>query len=1300
MNVLFRVSLTGERSESSTFDVVQDRGLSDTEGSCSQVTLKALHPGFARMTVRYSYAAEERGIDLEKEIVLGAFRPLEPIQPSTGDVVLLVPDASLQLVWTGGPHPWITQPEHHFYDLKIDGGDAVRVRGLQEAWKGTYVYQVTCAKLGEAKLTLSVGNKRSGALPEPRVSSSTVTVVCAVPDKVQLTTDAPAICPFAGKTGRVAALCHRDVRIAAAVLDNQGRRFDNVSTLDLKWTLSNDVSGALEVAKGVLIDPAENQGYVKATAASAHQVLKVSGAEGQVDVTVSLKSGYFGSITDTLPLDLVKPPQLDPPVLTVFNDPGHTGHVKIRHGSGYFVVSTRDASVARAQFHPVNQSVAIRPGRDGQTELTVRDLCLHAPPALATVKAVGVHSVGLSVADKVQKGNAITAKVTLFDQNGDVVPPHPSVNIELISLKSVVKIDAATDALSFTVVGLTVGDTRLRATCSYGQQKTVSSPYHAVHVFSPLKLDPQNITLVIGAKFQVTSIGGPESHAVEYVVQHPKTASSNGDGVVTGLTLGSTTVTGRAVSLDDQGQKAVVSEDTVQVHVVKLDGIIIQSPVRRLKVGSDLPLQALGASDPLNQNPYAFGSAQPYLSFTWSINQPHLGELYNPFSVNGVTSAGVNTAAMRLRAKKPGKISVILKVRISQNLQNPNQFQLDKDAEFKDKLDIEIVDDLRLERPSLPENNVLMAVGSKYQLKTNKNDGLSFQVLNGSAKLVTVDASGMLTAGMEPGVAVVLVKTKERNGMTHHLSLTVTVKRISFMMVNAVAAFKPKDGKDNVVVLSHLPRGIHLPLELTFHDDVGSKFDAVRSSDDVSVRPSRFDTNTFHVGNLTTQFSLELHKDQFTVLKVTKGASLQDFIVLDVKKAVSPSLPPWVAVGDVLRLESMIEGVKPSKEAGVWSAEPSDHVLVNQDDYLMVARSGASRLSYTLGKNLKTSIGLDVRPVSKLVFTKQNLVLTDAQTLQFVGVQLLPPNANDHRRNFFSGSATEKDVVLDSSHLFHCHLVMRSELEDHLDVQAGFLPRMGSHGCLVKAKKAHKFVESPVEVRLSPGPKLGSFGIEGDVLNVSFLSGFTVSDQTLEMGDRPVVMTALGLPRVMEHLRVETSNDQVLSAVIQGSSSHDGNLQRVGIKISVKRQAKLESNNLKVTVSSPLIGQRETVDIRINLVCSDRQELDPIEALVLTIIEYYWLAFLMAAAVLATFYWTKRAVTQAKGAQKVVSQPLQSQPLPLSPSSPDPANATNADGKAYLWSIDSSPVYGSPSVRRRPQRNLAVSPSPKQYSYE
>jgi len=108
--------------------------------------------------------------------------------------------------------------------------------------------------------------------------------------------------------------------------------------------------------------------------------------------------------------------------------------------------------------------------------------------------------------------------------------------------------------------------------------------------------------------------------SIEYLMSNPKFADSSATGLIEGLMLGSTRLTARAVGFDRaaSNKKIVYSEDSIDVHVVKLSGVRISAPIRRLRTGAEMPLKAMGMDE--QQNAFAFGSALPNLKLEWSIS--------------------------------------------------------------------------------------------------------------------------------------------------------------------------------------------------------------------------------------------------------------------------------------------------------------------------------------------------------------------------------------------------------------------------------------------------------------------------------------------------------------------------------------------------------------------------------------------------------------------------------------------------------------------------------------------------------
>ena len=54
-------------------------------------------------------------------------------------------------------------------------------------------------------------------------------------------------------------------------------------------------------------------------------------------------------------------------------------------------------------------------------------------------------------------------------------------------------------------------------------------------------------------------------------------------------------------------------------------GLRIHAPLRRLKVGNTMPLFAVGIASEA-ETPHAFGSANPALTFAWTINSQQVDE--------------------------------------------------------------------------------------------------------------------------------------------------------------------------------------------------------------------------------------------------------------------------------------------------------------------------------------------------------------------------------------------------------------------------------------------------------------------------------------------------------------------------------------------------------------------------------------------------------------------------------------------------------------------------------------------------
>ena len=78
--------------------------------------------------------------------------------------------------------------------------------------------------------------------------------------EVRLPDDTKVPCPLDSSTQRVAAQSYLDLNLITIVKDDQGRKLDSFSSVQLEWNLSNADLGKLN-KKGVVFETKQADGY-------------------------------------------------------------------------------------------------------------------------------------------------------------------------------------------------------------------------------------------------------------------------------------------------------------------------------------------------------------------------------------------------------------------------------------------------------------------------------------------------------------------------------------------------------------------------------------------------------------------------------------------------------------------------------------------------------------------------------------------------------------------------------------------------------------------------------------------------------------------------------------------------------------------------------------------------------------------------------------------------------------------------------------------------------------------------------
>lgn len=337
---------------------------------------------------------------------------------------------------------------------------------------------------------------------------------------------------------------------------------------------------------------------------------------------------------------------------------------------------------ANLTYSETLKRISLTPLKDGPFTIKVTDNCVdygpNYPHTSVLVKIVNPKGINIIVADKVELGREIDVKVTLLDTKGEVIPSkfhskinlQPIINSDIASIRPKTHVDQTLQSDRYSVYTLKAEKV---GTCSLAfktggknvenivYRKNITSAEKAISVFEPVRILPENLTLIVGSRYQVSILGGPQSDASNHFTSDDEAiATVDSSGILNALKLGTTTLNIKSLGANN----LIYSQYTSKVTVLPLKGIKLKIPTKSILSGSVVPaviygLVAANPNDPLILlPPDRFGTATPNLKFEWIISNKNIIQLesiYNDLSSSKASGRELNNFAVRIRALQPGE---------------------------------------------------------------------------------------------------------------------------------------------------------------------------------------------------------------------------------------------------------------------------------------------------------------------------------------------------------------------------------------------------------------------------------------------------------------------------------------------------------------------------------------------------------------------------------------------------------------------------------------------------------------------
>ncbi|XP_077584336.1 nuclear pore membrane glycoprotein 210-like [Stigmatopora nigra] len=1130
-------------------ELLEDR-LAPGHGYCSGVRAKALAPGYTTLSVSYIQGS----IHLSAKIIIAAYPPLIAIDPVSVAVVTL--GSSKDMLFEGGPLPWVAEPSKTLWDFKAENEESISLTLISPSSRNydQHFVRAACRTLGEQMLEVIVSNKASVSNLYPAVERVSVKFVCTPPRRLTLVPlyTIPKLnlpCPFLQPKRNVMPVSnHRNSVLVLAAFDQQGRKFDNFSSLSILWKSSNVSLASFEPTLPMTLQLFEDEN--KQMKVHGQKTIVVHQQSGNALITATVQDNQFSRIkaakvirrneefspvSVTLELILIEDVNILPDTLTIYNHPDVRVTLSLKEGSGFFFVNTSVKDIVNVVLEDTKREAQIVPVQAGVVQVMVHELCLALPSiAKATVHISDILEVNLRVVDKLEIDKYVICYASVLADNKKPFPVSyfQFMKLKLKAASSIVSImpipDQTEHSAVFKIKGVSVGQTTLSAVVVDKKGRTFSSAPQQIEVFLPFQLMPRKMTLLIGAMMQITVDGAPQPHSnILFSIANEAIASVNGIGQVKALSIGNVRVTGFIQAVDTEtGKLVVVWEDQIEVEVVRLTAIRIRGPITCIKKGAQMPVYVMGLTN--SQTPFTFANAVPQLSFHWSTTKTDIVDVQSRHSMANVELNSEHNFSMRVIGQNRGRTGLTVVVKVD----DANAGQLAGHlTELKDEIQIEVFDNLHILSPTLETGEILMAPNSVLQLQTRR-DGtsvFSYKIMDGidQAAVVQVDQNGLVFSGPHTGISSLLVHSQEFIGVNQTLIITIKVLPVYYVRFTTSTVLHTFSKES----LKALPLGIVLTFTIHFHAITG---EALHSSNNhLNFSTNRNDLVQIEFGPENHVLTVRTVKAGLTLLSVhdRENTEVADYIPLPVEHTIQPEEPKKLVVGDVICFTAQLAA---QDGHGSWTSSANNVLQVDSKTGAAVARDyGTATVYYEIPGVLKTYREVNVESATKtsaiaeslpVRFGKQTKVqlTTRKQGTNLIGVcssiqketiaQMQPETSvicqlsfTSHAVNFPASSVFKTHTSFDPNiGLYTCYMTLQPMADQITRVLS-----LSMTNLLVTANlDGSAFFGEQVSARLPIEPGLYSDLTELMLTNLHPSAEFTVFGPAAGLADMEVVSTS------------------------------------------------------------------------------------------------------------------------------------------------------------------------------------------------
>ncbi|XP_078048616.1 nucleoporin 210 isoform X1 [Augochlora pura] len=1147
--------------------------------ACAVIAVTSMDIGTSEITVVYN----ANGQYLTDNITVSAYEPLEVVHPNRRETLLAV-GSSRKIIFKGGPHPWSNKPQSYLRKVQMSEKKIIDVTEYGDSVGGLFkvsVIEVTCKALGDVILTYTISNVPLLPNCKSTYATQTVRVICGRPRHIYLQPEFENSknCPISLNTERIMAHSDKNLKLITIVKDEEGRTFDNITSLQIDWNLKPTSIGSVEMSLGLIEETFTDMNVIlpkhyyqnvnfKKHSGSLALTATVTGYQKYIlsklkiipewsPFATETEKGIYHRIQASIEIVLVNDTSINPNRLMVLNDPSAKYYLQVSQGSGYyeFVLSADD--IADIRYLESTKAISIAPKKSGILNLALVDLCLPSKSAEAIIEVQQLAVIEIETVNKIEKGKCIVAALELYDTNGHIIK-LPSLNalefkaeidnecIEIKQLPASEHGNPPYNRLLYMIYGMAEGESQLTFV-SKGGDREIQSESATIQVFLPLRVFPKNLTILVGTVYQVQTTGGPSNAEIEFSTKSNDILSVDRYGIFEGKAVGQSKLIVRAIGLNAKGNKVIYSEDYADIHVLYLEGVKIVVPTSRVKVGATFPLWAFGIPEYLT--PLIIGSMQLPLIFMWSSSDSNLITLYNMYEGTGINIRYQNEVSLRAKAIGPGLATIYLNVTMPCNI----LAGFKNDITFTTFVKVEIFEELRLTYPGFPSSVpvILMSPNSVLKLQTNRDrhGSTAYKVLTmlhgndsedthvtPASKTVIVDKDGVVRAGENSGKIVISVTNTEAYNLKQSMIIIVEIKPVHYMMLSLKTILRIRNGEE----LNMLPKGMALDYALEYYDNVGTKFHAAAVNAKTMLNRADLTSLTINTRDVVSAKFIENGDLVVKMFNEKYPNGMFDYVHMMIGDIVFPT-KTTLTVGDIVCFSMPL--LSSDGDPGYWQSSAPDVLTVDPITGIGRAKNvGYAVVKHSLATHMQGEIEVNIQPIAKVsIVPLRGRNITGIETFS-VPLVLKSKDEQVKENNVLSrglgGCRTFTSFGL-NSFPYTCNVQLVSPtssvgVKDLFLVKPRFDISTGFYYCDVIPMGSPNIISSTFESRIQISAQ--SKDIEATPLEVAYLPPVYIDAKeiifinTQSQTIPTATLEIYGLQSVLDHLTIDVPNGMTVSA--------------------------------------------------------------------------------------------------------------------------------------------------------------------------